>query len=108
MERMDQYVKECYYQQQKDQKENNNVNIPSYLREDFIETELKQFNSFEDILNNHNNENRNIWIALVARYQYYLWLKKKIYLQIIKKIKLQMKIRKIFKYGFNCDDLAKI
>jgi len=64
MKKMDQYVKECY----RDKKD-----VPVYLTDDSCII-LEEFHSFDDIIK--NIENVNIRMALIARYQFYLWLKK--------------------------------
>jgi len=66
-ERMDQYI---YIEECKKEK----TEIPDYLTEQSLEM-LNQFQNVEEIFQCINN--KNIKMALVARYQYYLWLKKK-------------------------------
>jgi len=64
MKRLDQYLEQL----NKDKQE-----IPAYLNEDSISV-LDSFQTIEEILQSNQI---NLKMALIARYQFYLWLKKK-------------------------------
>ena len=66
MKRMDQYIEEL---------KKENTKIPSYLDTDY-DVSLGNFNSLEDAFKVNDDDDPTIRIHLVARYQYYIWLKK--------------------------------